>query len=129
MVVHSRWIRCSIAAVSLLSAGACTGLTSNRAAPTPRVSLLTVENRGWEDVTLFVVRGGVPIRIGTVRGLSSELIAVSVGVTGIGQPFQLRGRRRLTGEQFDTQLFTLDPGAAMRLIVEQVPGFSSLSIR
>jgi hypothetical protein len=90
---------------------------------------LVVQNRGWEDVTVFVVRGDAAIRIGVVQGLSSRVFVLPSAVTGSGLTLQLRGQRRITDQAFTSHIFNMQPGERASWTIEPLPSLSHVVVR
>lgn len=90
---------------------------------------LVVQNRGWEDVTVFVVRGEAAIRIGVVQGLSSRVFVLPSAVTGSGLTLQLRGQRRITDQAFTSHAFSMQPGEMASWTIEPLPSLSHVIVR
>jgi hypothetical protein len=90
---------------------------------------LVVQNRGWEDVTVFVMRGEAAIRIGIVQGLSSRVFVLPSSVTGSGLTMQLRGQRRITDQAFTSHVFDMEPGEMASWTIEPVPSLSHVVVR
>ena len=118
----------SIAGLTLVLAGcALTGPTSHDYAP-QRTTVL-VQNRGWESVQVSVVRAGVPLRIGSVQGLSTRLFVLPPAIMGSGLDLHLRGTRRISGEIFDSQRIDIVPGDRANWVIEPTAAQSYLIVR
>lgn len=49
-----------------------------------------VENRAFNDMTIYVVTVGQPIRLGTVTGNSTAVLRIPPSVVGLGQEMSFR---------------------------------------
>lgn len=56
--------------------GACARIGGGPSSPESRFATLTVLNRGWEDATVFSIRGTTRIRFGLVAALSNRDFAI-----------------------------------------------------
>jgi hypothetical protein len=100
MVPHRRRNRLAACAFAALLAAGCAALGPSSAPYAIERNTLLVQNRGWEDVTVFVVRGETAIRIGVVPGLGSRTFLLPSAVTGPGGGIQLRAQRRISDLAF-----------------------------
>ena len=116
-----------IASALLLSSCAALGPAAER--HSRERNTLLVQNRGWDDVTVYVVRGETDIRVGVVQALSSRMFPLPSSVAGPGTPIRLRGRKRLQDEVFTSHAFNMSPGEVARWTIEALPTLSSLFIR
>ena len=129
MVYRGRRIGLSLAMLSLSAVTACAPAVTGSGAHVRQNSELIVQNRGWENVTVFAVRGPVAIRIGTVDGMSTRTFILTPAILGPGGFMQLRGLRRISGEQFLSHSFDLGPGGNARWIIESTASLSHVMVR
>jgi hypothetical protein len=122
--------------IPLLTTALCSLLAAGCAALGPPIdpyaierNALVVQNRGWEDVTIFVVRGDAAIRIGVVQGLSSRVFVLPSAITGSGLTLQLRGERRITDQAFTSHVFNVQPGEMASWTIEALPSLSHVIVR
>lgn len=55
----------------LCSVGACTGSKSAARGPAPVSSVIRVANNNWSDITVYVLRAGNRVRLGTVTSMGA----------------------------------------------------------
>lgn len=116
-----------VACLLLLSGCAALGPAAERYSR--ERNTLIVQNRGWDNVTVYVVRGEAAIRIGDVQALSSRVFPLPSSVTGSGMPIQLRGLRRLQDEVFTSPAFDVQPGEEVRWTIESHATLSHVFVR
>ena len=68
-----------VAVAAWFSAAACVGTGKNAPTPIERTTV-RVENRGFLDRNIFVVRSGQRIRLGTVSGNSTAVLTIPPGI-------------------------------------------------
>jgi hypothetical protein len=129
MVCRSGRIGQSLAVLSLFAATACATYASTGGGDYAGGNgELVVQNRGWENVTVYAVRGPVAIRIGSVSGLSARTFALTPAILGPGGSMQLKGQRRISGEEFLTPAFDFGPGGNARWVIESTASLSHVMV-
>jgi hypothetical protein len=116
----------AVALLSLFVSTSCATHLSSPGAYDNGDGELVVQNRGWETVTVYAVRGPAAIRIGAVDGMSTRTFALTPAVVGPPGMIQLKGLRRITGEEFMSSTFDMMPGATAQWTIEANPRLSHL---
>jgi hypothetical protein len=125
---RNRWTGLSLALISLVASTSCASLGPSGAYEPPGTELV-VQNRGWENVTVFAVRGPVAIRVGSVDGMSTRTFALTPAILGPGGMIQLKGLRRISGEQFLSTMFDMGPGTSAQWVIETNANLSHVRVR
>lgn len=128
MEARNRWLGGSIALAFTITAG-CAALAPSGNPEPVRHLTLHVTNRGWEDVTVFIGRGSANIRVGIVEGLSSRLFVLPTSITGTGLAMHLRGKKRISDEEFVSHVFDVSPGETASWVIEPLSSLSHVMIR
>ena len=68
--------RLFIAALLAISVAACGRTQSRRSAVEAPRTTLRVENQGFSDMTIYVIRSGQRVRLGTVTGNSTAVLTI-----------------------------------------------------
>lgn len=126
---RSRRIGLSLAMLSLLVCTSCATYVSSAGSYAEPNGELVVDNRGWETVTVFAVRGPVAVRIGSVDGMSTRTFALTPAIVGPAGMMQLKGLRRTSGEEFISTAFDMAPGTQTHWTIESNARLSTLRSR
>jgi hypothetical protein len=119
----------SLAALALLLGACAPAATTLRAGAMPSEAvMLQVRNENWADATVYLVREGVGIRLGTVAGLSTRSFRLSSAHIGAGHSMALRMETRLPHAAFTSSLFNVRPGQRIEYRFEASPRPSSPSV-
>ncbi len=90
-----------LAAVMLAAASACTGrrppIDSTPAVHTRAAALLHIDSNHWSDVTVYAVRDGARIRLGTVTATSSAVFRIPPYMLNLHGELQLEGVPSISG--------------------------------
>jgi hypothetical protein len=124
-------LRLAVAFAALSSAVPACGLFSRDPAPPP--SLLhedvsvEVENHNWSDITIYLLTGGLPQRLGMVTAMSNGSFAFP------SQRLHTAGNIRLralpvAGTAFTSEAILVQPGQAILWRLENDLDISSLSV-
>ena len=102
----------TIATLALLCAGcASAGATHDAAAPAfPHRTFVVVTNDNWLDVNVYALRSGVPFRLGTVRGLTSDRLALPSSLVAGGGNLRLLVDPIGSNEKYTTDMLAIQPG-------------------
>jgi hypothetical protein len=117
------------AALFLLLAACASAPTRPQAGASPTEAVtLRVHNDNWADVTVFLVREGVGIRLGIVDGLGAHTFRVSSAHLGSGSGLALRLETRASRLAFTSLPFDARPGQRVEYRFEASPRPSSPSV-
>jgi len=124
-------LRLAIAYGVLLSAGTACGFFSRDPAPSPAPLegevAVEVENHNWSDITVYLMTGGLPQRLGMVTALSNGSFAFSSQRLSTGGSVQLRANP-VAGNAFTSEAILVQPGQAIMWTLENDLDISSLSV-
>jgi len=114
---------------SLLAFAACAGQRGKPGddqveAP---ATLLSVENRHWSNVTVYVLRGGARARIGTVTSMRTETFVIPAVLVGSVVELRLIADP-VGGEPYVSDAVTVGPGERIDFRIANNLVHSSLSI-
>jgi len=126
---RNRWTGLFLVMLSVLISASCATHISSAGAYEGEPGELVVENRGWETVTVYAVRGASALRIGTVSGLSSRTFKLNPAVVGPPGMMQLKAERRISGEAFTSSMFDMSPGTNAQWTIETTARLSHLMVR
>jgi hypothetical protein len=116
----------------LLSAGPGCGLLS-RPSPAATGSLLhsevsvEVESHNWSDITVYLVTGGLPQRLGMVSALSNASFAFPSQRLNTSGSVRLRALP-MAGRAYTSDAILVQPGQAIMWTLENDLDISSLTV-
>lgn len=114
----------------LISTGAC-GLFTRDPAPPPALLVaevsVEVENRNWSDITIYLMTGGLPQRLGMVTALGNASFAFPSQRLYTGGSVRLRALP-VAGRPFTSEAILVQPGQAIMWTLENDLDISSLSV-
>ena len=125
-------LRLALAYAALLSVTPACGLFSSRNAGSARAPvsarvLVAVESHNWSDITVYLIAGGLPQRLGMVSALSSatfdfpsQRLTTSGGVRLRALP--------VAGKPFTTETILVYPGQVITWTLENHLDASSFSV-
>ena len=124
-------LRLAVLLSALLSAGPGCGFLSHRD-PAPTGSLHTevsveVENHNWSDITIYLMAGGLPHRLGMVTALSNANFVFPSQRLHTGSGVRLRALP-VAGRAFTSEAILVQPGQAIFWTLENDLDISSLSV-
>jgi hypothetical protein len=125
-------LRLAVLFAALLSTGPGCGLIPRRD-PTAAGSQLhtevsvEVENHNWSDITIYLMAGGLPHRLGMVTALSSASFAFPSHRLNTGTGVRLRALP-VAGRPFTSEPILVRPGQAIMWTLENDLDISSLSV-
>lgn len=105
-----------LAVVAWLAAAACVGTGKNAPTPVQRTTV-RVENRGFLDRNIFVVRSGQRIRLGTVSGNSTATLTIPAGIVATITPLAFIADPIGAPQPPVTQEITVSPGDQVVLMI------------
>jgi hypothetical protein len=91
-------------------------------------TLLSVENRHWSNVTIYVMRGGARARIGTVTSMRTETFVIPAVLVGSVVDLRLIADP-LGGEPYVSDPVIVGPGERIDFRLANILVHSSISIR
>jgi hypothetical protein len=108
-------MRAALFALALVSVGCGPGLQSGSTDPEPRTTLRVV-NQNFLDMNVYVLRGGQRLRLGTVTGLTTQVLVIPATIAR-SSPLQFEvhgigGRGNPRSETISVQ-----PGDEIRLTI------------
>jgi hypothetical protein len=108
-------------ALALLLAVGSTGCAAVRdtgnAEPRERATV-EIENQGFADVRVYALRNTERIRLGSVPGLSTRVLAIPPHLT-VGLPVRFLAEPLASNARPTSQEITVHPGDQLRLVVRQ----------
>ena len=125
-------LRLAVLFSTLLSAGPGCGLLS-RPNPASTGSLLNsevsieVENHNWSDITVYLVTGGLPQRLGMVTALSNASFAFPAQRLNTAGSVRLRALP-VAGRAYTSDAILVQPGQAIMWTLENDLDISTLSV-
>jgi hypothetical protein len=124
-------LRIALACGALWSAGAACGFLSHAPAPAPSrmqadVSV-EVQNHNWSDITIYLMTGGLPQRLGMVTAMGNGSFAFPSQRLNTGSSVRLRALP-VAGDAFTSEAILVQPGQAIMWRLENDLDRSSLSV-
>jgi hypothetical protein len=118
------------AALLVMNAGC--GLLSSRHQPTTKTKsrspvLVEVESRNWNDITVYLMTGGLPQRLGMVTALGSATFKFSAHKLNTSGDVRLRALP-VAGHAFTSETILVMPGQVITWRLENELDHSSLSV-
>jgi len=109
-------MRVALVALALLSAG-CSH-TGKSGLPEPQAeTTLKVQNHNFLDMNVFVLRGGQRIRLGTVAGLSSQILTIPAYIVRTAPQLQFELHPIGGRSNPRTETISVHPGDQVNLII------------
>jgi hypothetical protein len=94
--------------------------------PSSEVSV-EVENQNWSDITIYLMAGGLPQRLGMVTALSNATFVVSPQRLNTTHPLRLRALP-VAGRAFTSEPILVQPGQAITWTLRNDLDTSSISV-
>jgi len=114
--------------VSALSLSGCAGRAPGGGAdPGGHALAVEIENRGWSDVVIYLVRGSSVARLGTVGSLRSETFVFPYRRLGAGEA-RLRARPVGGPAPFTSEQLQVRPGQSVKWMLESDLSRSFLAV-
>lgn len=98
----------------------------NRAPARSEVSV-EVENHNWSDITVYLLAGGLPQRLGMVTSLRTTTLAFPSQRLNAGSGVRLRALP-VAGASYTTETILVLPGQTITWTLENVLDHSSLTV-
>ncbi len=129
MSSSNRWSRLPVLFLFILSGVACSTRRPPSAAPMGDV-VLRVENHQYQDLTVYLMRAEVPLRIGFVEGLHARVLRIPASYLGGSPELMLRAESRNAPEAaILSPAFHVDRGQTMEWVVRGATSLSSFRVR
>ncbi len=116
---------------ALMSAVPACGLFSrgpdSNSSPSHAEVSVEVKNHNWSDITIYVVTGGLPQRLGMVTALSKASFAFSSQHLKTGSSVRLRALP-VAGSSFTSEAILVQPGQAIIWTLQNDLDISTLSV-
>ena len=97
--------------------------------PSPASTVLEVRNNHWEEVTVFLLRGDVPLKLGVVPAMRSERFTLPNSYIGSGIDFRLGAESFAARERVSSEGVSVSPGRRIYWTVEGRLKSSGIMIR
>jgi hypothetical protein len=114
----------------LCTVGACTGKAAGtrRAQPAPVSSTIRVANNNWSDVTIYILRAGNRVRLGTVTSMGASVFRMPDMLLRSSGDVQLMVDPLGSRHVFVTPSIQFFPGQEIEFQVENHLPVSSVSV-
>jgi hypothetical protein len=123
--------RIIVASAALMSGNMGCGFLLPPSPPTPLVHhthvSVEVESHNWSDITVYLMTGGLPQRLGMVTALSNATFAFPSQRLNTSGSVQLRALP-VAGQPFTSEAILVQPGQAISWTLENDLDISSLSV-
>jgi hypothetical protein len=103
--------------------------TSMFDAPADRGASVRVSNNNWSDMTVYVVRSGMRVRLGQVPSMSTRELRIPAGVLTSASPMQLMARPLASRSAYVSHNLSIVPGQRVNLSLENNLNLSTFTIR
>ena len=103
-------------------AGPSTGFTTDK-------TMLVVENNNWADMTMYLIRNGTRMRIGSVPSLGTERFVLSEAMIGGVGDIRILADPIGSSATWLSQPLVVMPGQEVRFRLENNVQLSSYSVR
>jgi hypothetical protein len=125
-------VRIALAGTALLALTSGCGLFSSRSpsssdSAAPTKVLVEVESHNWSDITVYLLAGGLPQRLGMVSALSSATFDFPSHRLNTSAGVRLRALP-VAGKPFTTETILVYPGQVITWTLENHLDASSLSV-
>lgn len=118
----------AIALVAIFSA--CAPRAANRGSPRAEAAtLLEVRNDRWDDLTVYLERGGTLLKLGMVPGLSTRVLRVPAAYLPYGGSVRLKAMRPGFGVQAASVPFSLAQGQHAVWVAARTSGPTGVAVR
>lgn len=125
-------VRLAVLFSALVSAGPGCGFLSRQdpaatGSPVHSEVSVEVENHNWSDITVYLMAGGLPHRLGMVTALSNASFVFPSQRLHTGSGVRLRALP-VAGRAFTSEAILVQPGQAIFWTLENDLDISSLSV-
>ncbi len=105
----------------------CGSLPSKNPAPARSEVSVEVENHNWSDITIYLLAGGLPQRLGMVTSLRTTTLAFPSHRLNTGSGVRLRALP-VAGPSYTSESILVLPGQTITWTLENVLDHSSLTV-
>jgi len=105
----------------------CGAFSSKNPAPARSEVSVEVENHNWSDITVYLLAGGLPQRLGMVTSLRTTVLAFPSQRLNAGSGVRLRALP-VAGAPYTTDAILVQPGQTITWTLENVLDHSSLTV-
>ena len=121
-------IRLVLAFAALVSsAPGCGSFPARNPSPARSEVSVEVENHNWSDITIYLMAGGLPQRLGMVTALRTAIFAFPSQRLNTAGGVRLRALP-VAGESYTTETILVLPGQAITWTLENDLDHSSLTV-
>ena len=121
-------IRLVVAFTALVSSTpGCGSFSSRNPAPAKSEVSVEVENHNWSDITIYLLAGGLPQRLGMVTSLRTAVLAFPSQRLNTSGGVRLRALP-VAGASYTTESILVLPGQTITWTLENVLDHSSLTV-
>lgn len=120
----------TLAVALLIAVLACAPKLGELRLPSDRSSTtLEVRNDRWDDLTVYLDRGGVLLKLGTVPGLSTKVLRVPEAYLSPDGGMVLKAKRPGSGVLATSVPFNLARGQRVEWIAARTSGLTGVAVR
>ncbi len=105
----------------------CGSFSSRNPSPARSEVSVEVENHNWSDITIYLMAGGLPQRLGMVTSLRTAILAFPSHRLNTGGGVRLRALP-VAGESYTTETILVLPGQTITWTLENDLDHSSLTV-
>ena len=124
MLVNRLMLAC---AALLSSTTGCGSFSSRNPSPTRSEVSVEVENHNWSDITIYLMAGGLPQRLGMVTSLRTVILVFPSQRLNTGGGVRLRALP-VAGSSYTTETILVLPGQTITWTLENDLDHSSLTV-
>ena len=114
--------------VVLTSAPGCAARTMRRPDLSGGSIRVVVDNRNWEDATVFIERDRARWKIATVPALSSKVLSLDSRLVNAGMDVRIVAQTRLTRQSFQSSPFNAGGARSLELRIGSRLSMSMVSV-
>ena len=114
-------------AVLASSTPGCGALSSKNPSPAESEVSVEVENHNWSDITIYLMAGGLPQRLGMVTALRTATLVFPSHRLNTGSGVRLRALP-VAGKSYTTETILVLPGQTITWTLENDLDHSSLTV-
>jgi hypothetical protein len=116
-----------VLAALMCSIPGCGVFSSKNPAPARSEVSVEVENHNWSDITVYLMAGGLPQRLGMVTSLRTATLAFPSQRLNAGSGIRLRALP-VAGKSYTTETILVLPGQTITWTLENDLDHSSLTV-
>lgn len=117
----------------VLTLGACASREGPATGPLPpgaqeQEARVQVTNNNWSDMTVYAVRDGHRVRLGTVTSMATQIFDLPRAILGAAANVQLVANPIGGRSSIRTPPVSVWPGQTVQFMIENQPGLSNTSV-